>query len=300
MKHTTLHYDRLPVTFTEALNSPDSLVYLEQTRAKEYSAQIDPLPGQRTILLPWSGGLDSTSALLMALEGGLPVRTVYTSYGHPYDTGEQTSVARLQKTILESYPEAARLWLEHMQLNLGDVAAEGLSRMGGEWRHLFPLRNYLILTETMAQNDGDSELWFCPVKGEMPYSGGDKSLVFVRHMQGLASEAGLALFLPLVGLSKSDLVGWGTLSPARYAVLRQTLSCFGSSGHCGTCQACFTRAVAFHAVGRLEDSGVPTDGVGLAEIVLYYREKIAEGGHYPASRTAEMQAFIAHLEQLHD
>src|SRR5687768_2671277 len=65
-------------TVLEDITNP---LLLEQLRVKEYSQQLALIPGSRNTVIPWSGGLDSTASLLIALESGCTIHTVNFNYG---------------------------------------------------------------------------------------------------------------------------------------------------------------------------------------------------------------------------
>lgn len=299
MKITTRKINRIPKYLNDTLSNPNSVVLQEQLRVKEYSEKIPPLPGKRLIIVPWSGGLDSTTSLLMALETGAKVLTVNFNYGQPYYQKEKTTIDRLQRMLVKEYPSAQQQITEHNNIDMSWLDNALKRKMPGEWQHIFPLRNYILLVESALLAHGKpAELWFSCVKGEITYSGGDKSSIFITEMKHKLGEQGINLVTPLYALEKSDLVQWALTDKHRYKIIKETISCFEPSGngHCGKCKACFNRGVAFSFAGKLEDVGYTAEFKNFKNEISGYEKRLSAPNEYSQARARQLLEFISLLK----
>ena len=296
MKNTTKNIYNLPHYLLDSLREQD-LAYKEQVRVKEYSKREPVVDGTRTVFLPWSGGLDSTTSLLMAIESGLTITTVFMNYGQPYIEKELLATKTLQKLIKKHYPD--NKWENHITLNAQWIDEALKKEFTGEWGHIFPMRNFIILEETalLAKEVPFSEIWFSCVQGEIPFSGGDKSIVFITHMKSKLGAMNINLTTPLIGLNKGDMVAWAAQDPKRFEITSQTISCFNGEGknHCGKCQACFNRAVGFFSVGKLDESGIDMSTAEFKEYAKNYVLKLQKEEYYSPTRKEQLQKFIASI-----
>ena len=281
-------------------DAKENLAYLEQIRVKEYSNKIPPLDGKRQVIIPYSGGLDSSASLLMALESGLTITTVNFNYGQLYFEKENRVISKIKKTIKDVYPESQGLWKSHYEIDISWLDQVLKSKISGHWKHIFPLRNYLIIQESSkyAISDAYTELWFSCVKGEIPYSGGDKSSVFLTYMSQLLSDKHIFLVTPLIGLEKTDIVHWSLFDKRRYQVIKQTISCFSGDKErqCGNCQSCFNRGVAFFCNGKIADVGFSPDKENMGSFVEHYSKHLNSDNNYSPERRKQIRSFISFLE----
>ncbi len=282
-----------------ALLQKDSIPYLEQLRVKEYSERIDPVPGIRRAFIPWSGGLDSTSCLFMALESGIDVTTVSFNYGQEYWNKESASTRQIRDKLKNSCTN----WIMHIEIDINYLVEELHKMFSGNWGHIFPLRNYIILKmiSDLEYIKPYDEIWFGVVQGEIPYSGGDKSSIFLSYMKKFMGDRELQLVLPLIGLNKSDLLHWSLRKEVRYNTLVETVSCFSGNGgtHCGKCQSCFNRAVAFFGVNKLKDCGFKFEESDLLDFAERYKTKLQKEDYYSPSRKSDIINFINYLSNDH-
>jgi len=205
------------------------------------------------IIIPVSGGLDSSTCYRMARAAGLPVEAVMAATGVPYARRDREAALRLTEGRL------------HM-LEVGDDwTAVGDFQIG---------RNSIIvwrLLEWAHAHGWWGEVWFGHLGGnylETPIVGGDKSFRWASTMQHMATANGFDFRLssPLIGMSKADCVSWwaarGWLEDALAA-----RSCFADMpGHCGRCWACLYRYVAFAARGyRRQVEATYPDGIDFTE-----------------------------------
>lgn len=301
MKIHTKQISDFPDYLVTTLNNKDNIAYQEQLRVKEYSMKVDPLPGKRQVIIPFSGGLDSTASLIMAIESGAEIITANFNYGQPYFEKEVRVIEKIMKLISEKYPESNTLWTEHHIIDISWLDKVIKGKVGGDWRHIFPLRNYLILQEAskLAKKSRYQEIWFSCVKGEIPYSGGDKSIVFLTYMSDILSKLNILLSTPHIGLDKSDIINWSLSDPKRYSIIKETISCFGGDGErqCGKCQSCFNRGVAFFSNNKIKDVGFDPSKKDLSDFIEYYKYGLKRSNYYSKRRSEQILNFIYLLEK---
>lgn len=229
-------------------------------------------------VVPWSGGLDSTTAAVMAVEAGLRVVLLSVDAGQPWDNAE----ARARQFVANAIPELRHLSHHHRRLQVADKV----------FAHVHVGRNADIVEEagTVGLIEGMrwAEIWLGWLAGEMPLAGGDKSHAAAIWMQ-YTLPARYRLHLPLAGMTKADVVGWW-VERGRADDALATFSCFAPRGAmpCMTCQACFRTFVAFANHGlhtRLKGWGLHN----FAASVEKYERGIAEGRY--TGRRADQTAY---------
>lgn len=299
-KHTQT-INKIPAYLKKLLSLEDNAIRLEQERVKEFSNRKKPLTGDRKVILPWSGGLDSTSSLLMALESGCYVTTVSFNYGQEYVEKEKQAINTIKSLVLKNYPQAKELWKEQYFIDISWLDCTVKKIMGGTWDYIFPLRNYFILKEAskLSCKKTYDELWFSCIQGEIPYSGGDKSIVFLSELQKEMVKKNIILITPLIGLNKADIVRWANQKKERWKVIKKTLSCFTGSGkgQCGKCQACFNRLVGFATAGKIKNVGFEPQYENLKPFVHKYEKVFNKEKYYSDSRKADINIIINLLKK---
>lgn len=205
----------------------------EQKMVPENPDYREPIaPGFR-VAIPVTGGMDSSTLWMMALEAGLPVEPVYVDVGQSYRAAEMAAVL----DVLGVEPEVL----------YGPTLGDG-------WKHVILGRNWhaiAAIAHWMTSRGLWGELWFGNLAGETPTVGGDKSSRFFTTTQHLLTMLGhdVQLHSPLRGLDKTDLVRWWA-ARGKVHLLARTKSCLHPSGSaCGRCQTCFRKMVAFEAAG---------------------------------------------------
>lgn len=190
-------------------------------------------------VLLMSGGLDST--LIAKLFK--PDVMVYCCFGHAYESREKVAVAKLfAKEISEG-----TLIFDH-SLDLKKWERED---------SVIPLRNFLAAS--VASRYGDT-IWMGFLKGELAT---DKSKQFLYLSMALMNECykksdwceGRDIYIesPVQHLTKVQLVAYALKNGLKYEDWKDSISCFGESGHCGVCRACFKRDMAHKLNGLLEE-----------------------------------------------
>jgi 7-cyano-7-deazaguanine synthase in queuosine biosynthesis len=195
---------------------------------------------QRTVTLT-SGGIDSTAALLEALDQGSDVLAHWVDYGHRYAAAELAAVEMITATL--------GVQIERSCVDLGREIAAGELR----YAHIVPARNVLLAAIAAARTSaGHVVVAGLADEAKVP----DKSPRFYAEGSRLI---GATVSSPFLDMNKTDvLVRWrrrwsNVLHPA------VTVTCYEASGRCGRCRACTKRAIAFAAAGWGDDPGFRTD-----------------------------------------
>lgn len=302
MKISTKKLTKIPLYLARVLDSDNNQIKLEQLRVKEYSKKITSLRGTRIAIIPWSAGLDSTASLLMALESGNRVITVNFNYGQQYWNKERETINKIRQMIFKRYPQALSLWLQHKEVDISWLDKALKKEFPGEWQHIFPMRNFTILMEVMKvipiNNYKYREIWFSCVQGEIPFSGGDKSIVFLTEVARIFSLNKFLLVLPLIGLNKTDIVKWALNKSYRFEIIKETISCFSGKGekHCGSCLACFNRLVGYYSAAVVKNCGFIPNYNLLKPFIDKYKSAFKKENYYSPSRKNDIFNLIYFLE----
>lgn len=297
MKKHTKRIKKLSKEIISLISDKSSIPRLEQLRVKEYKDRIEKVNGEKLVIIPWSGGLDSTTCLLMALESSCKVQTVFFDYGQSYANKERKAIERILSKL--NGTEFSDQLISHVDLDISWLADDMADLFPGDWRHIFPMRNLIILLLATEQSDHDfKEVWFGAVQGEIPFSGGDKSEVFTKYMRKyLLNEHNTVLHTPLSNITKGDMVNWAAAYKSRLDIIKETVSCFDSrnDSHCSQCQACFNRAVGFYNADKLDASGLNMNNDSFKEHARSYIDKLKENDYYSFRRRDELNKFIKEL-----
>lgn len=223
----------------------------------------------KSIVVPVSGGLDSTLCYLMAKQTGMNVIPLYFDIGQPYSAKEIQALKDLSiRAII-------------VRLNVPDAIKNG--KWSAQWKHIIPARNFLFLSTAAEFLATEGYVYFGALDGEIKERlGGDKSRKFVEIMNDELSKMPFPaeLVMPLEKFDKPQAIAHAINElkiPVEYLV--RTLSCFDGkdNGHCGKCQACFRRFMAFYANGvdlrNDDDFGFTSD---IIENTKEYQEKYAK------------------------
>lgn len=188
------------------------------------------------IVVPMSGGLDSTTCWRMAEHGNLPVELFYVDTRSAWSQTEKKLLAD-RGIDFEVIEPTAKFKTDRM-VQYG--------------------RNAVILwllAEEMQRRGWWGEIWFgghMGPAGESPIRGGDKSHRFLLTFNQLlaGAEIDVRVSTPLAGLTKPDMLRW--LMTNQYINEGyKTFSCFApiDDRRCGGCNACFKWWAAFASLG---------------------------------------------------
>lgn len=242
----------------------ESLVPKENTETVNI---IDPKyeDYKKRVLLPFSGGLDSYIAYTRAVDNGYDVIAYAVKLNTPY--------AKLEMDAID------RLGVPHVMIDHGHWPRRW-EPYKTRWQHILPLRNLLIIA-AVAEADGGlpAEIWLGATAGEIPDTGGDKSIRFFEAADRILSTMPVkhTLKFPLSGETKTDLVAWWISKGKDPEELKKTITCqAGTEIACGECHACFNRWVALSNNCIKEKYNKPPRSVPAnEEKVRLFREALA-------------------------
>lgn len=235
------------------------------------------------VVVPVSGGLDSTTCHEMASSAGLPVEAVTVNTHTDYVKHDQIAARQLCGDLTTLDLAASAKSTEDFQLGRDSLIV---------WRVL----------EWMTANGWWGEIWFGNLGGnylETPIVGGDKSFRWLLAMQQLSTVFGhdVRLASPLIGLSKADLVSWW-IARGRVDKALSTRSCFANQpAQCGRCWACLARYVAFAARGHERQvAATYPDGIDFTQPIATLRSRLNWNTvtTHPA-RCQELKAVLAKI-----
>lgn len=244
------------VDIAEGIVTDDPLGIAAETRNVVENPDYTPTDdSQFRVVIPFSGGLDSTFAWRLAEDAGWPTELFYIDTGAAYSNDER-GVARMMGAKIRNieqpvdYVKYAHIDLARNAIILHAVARAATKQ--GWWGHI----------------------WFgCHGNpGETTIRGGDKSFWFVNLMNRWIGEFGEELGnwtvqAPLIGLTKADMIrvaddrGW-------LGYLDRSLSCteprwdnhYGSMP-CTVCDSCIQRFVAYAEAGLSAGYTVEQDAI---------------------------------------
>lgn len=195
-----------------------------------------------TTILAFSGGVDSTAGLLLALDKGLRVKPVWVGFGQKNEVRELETVQRLT-SLLNLVP-----W--YVKIDLGSYVDNGWNR----WKSgIIPARNLLFasIAAQMASHSVASQvnIQICAHKEEITLLNTDKSRRFFATASSIFSHAynrQIIVETPFSNSTKPELVSyWARNWTKKYGIdVQHTSSCYFGT-NCGTCKACINRAIAF-------------------------------------------------------
>ena len=180
------------------------------------------------VLVPLSGGMDSTTIWKMLEEARTPYIPVYFNFGQEYAELEINAAKELvgdNLVIIE----------RDLPYKVHDYILTGRN-----------LAIILYAAKYMEDSGYWGEIWFGNLQGESPVYGGDKSRRFFNTAQHLLTliNSDVRIVNPLIGLNKFDEVTYWKERDVQ--TLIDTKSCFDAEyNQCGRCQTCFRKYVAF-------------------------------------------------------
>ena len=221
-------------------------------RPESYTNNVQVGTSDETAVLV-SGGLDSTAIYFMHNKHRT-LRCFYIDFGQPYAEKEMEALDQL---CVPFDPLYATMISDHQDQF---------------WKHIIPGRNFLAIALVAEQISG-GEILFGATEGEIPLRGGDKSARFLSMTNELLYSAlpcPVTVRLPLGFMTKTDIVAWMVEHGLRNEAVA-TISCFSEEeGHCGRCQACLRKALAFINNNMVLETVTPIKE-GCAEYIEKYQ-----------------------------
>ena len=182
----------------------------------------------------FSGGVDSTGALIKLIDEGKQPVAIWCDYGQPYRNPERSAVEKICKKLNVTLIEA--------ELDLSDLIAIGGKRFG----HVFPARNLMIAAIALCFKP--KEIVLAGLCDELVVP--DKSLrmydEFVKYFE-------VPLYSPFVTMTKTDVLCLWKSRWDKYLDAKETVSCYSDNGDCQNCSSCAKREVAFVASNYSND-----------------------------------------------
>lgn len=181
----------------------------------------------------FSGGVDSTGALLKSIDEGNKPVALWCDYGQPYRKPEQKTVEKICKKLNIPLIEAT--------LDISDLIAVGGERFG----HVFPARNLLIAAIGLCFKPSRMELAGLCDELVVP----DKSL---RMYYEFGKYFDVEISSPFVTMTKTEVLVLWKNRWKKYLDALDTVSCYDDSGDCQNCSSCAKREVALVASGYVD------------------------------------------------
>lgn len=179
-------------------------------------------------LVCFSGGVDSTGALLKELDENKNPVALWCNYGQPYKNPERKAVEKICDKL--DVP------LIEVILDLTDLIEIGGEKFG----HVFPARNLMIAAIGLCFQP--KEIVLAGLCDELVVP--DKSLrmynEFVKYFE-------IPLYSPFVTMTKTEVLCVWKVKWDKYLSAKETVSCYNDNGNCQDCSSCAKREVAFIA-----------------------------------------------------
>lgn len=179
-------------------------------------------------LVCFSGGVDSTGALINEIDKGKSVVALWCDYGQPYKNPEKQAVERICKKLNVPLIETI--------LDLSDLIAIGGEKFG----HVFPARNLMIAAIGLCFKP--KEIVLAGLCDELVVP--DKSL---RMYDEFDTYFEIPLYSPFVTMTKTEVLCVWKAKWNKYLNAEETVSCYDNNGNCQNCSSCAKREVAFVA-----------------------------------------------------
>lgn len=223
----------------------------------------------KTVLL-FSGGLDST----LVAKIFKPDVLLYCTFGHYYQENELNAI---QKLMDRDEGMRNRFVID------GSLSLSTWQRKD----EVIPLRNLLAIC--VASRYGDL-IWMGMLANE---ASTDKTPHFCHLAKDVLNECyqesgwcegrHILIGSPVSTLTKTQLVALALTKGLKYEDWKDSISCFGDSGRCGKCKACFKRWMA-HILNGIPDKydNHPMDGEYIKELIQLMRD-----GKYTGLRAIE-------------
>ncbi|MBN1325757.1 7-cyano-7-deazaguanine synthase [Candidatus Falkowbacteria bacterium] len=213
-------------------------------KLKKDESSINIQHNFQSIIL-FSGGFDSSSALLYSLKKGWKPLLLWIGFGQKNEKQEEKIVKKLAKRFQQK--------LLIIKLDLKELVDKGWK----EWDYIVPARNFVFAAFAAAIlshskfNKTNIIIGVHEEEFNHPNPGPDKSPHFFAYCTKLFSKyykKQIRLITPFKNISKTDLVAyWQNTWEKKYKLdPHETISCYYGN-NCGKCNACFKRSISFMA-----------------------------------------------------
>lgn len=215
---------------------------------------------QKKIVVSLSGGIDSTTTLMIALQ----MASAHEVLAVSFDYGQRHS-----KELDCAHKICAHLGVEHMVMEMPsshlksaltddtrDIPRVSYSEIQGESPAYVPFRNGLMLSllTGLAASIGAQYIMAGPhAEDAENWAYADCTLEFMGAMAAaiyVGTYNKVRLLTPLLNMTKTEVVQKGGALRAPFEL---TWSCYlGHEKHCGTCPTCRARRDAFTLAGMVD------------------------------------------------
>lgn len=212
---------------------------------------------QKKVVVSLSGGIDSTTVLMIALQ----MASAHEVLAVSFDYGQRHS-----KELDCAHEICECLGVEHMIMDMPsnhlksaltdetrDIPRVSYSKIQGESPAYVPFRNGLMLSllTGLAASIGAQYIMAGPhAEDAENWAYADCTLEFMGAMAAaiyVGTYNKVRLLTPLLNMTKTDVIAKGASLGAPYEL---TWSCYlGHEKHCGTCPTCRARKDAFTLAG---------------------------------------------------
>ncbi|MDD4188132.1 MAG: 7-cyano-7-deazaguanine synthase [Bacilli bacterium] len=189
---------------------------------KESNVQNNPLGSD---IVCFSGGIDSTAALLYQMEQNKNSIALWCDYGQTYKEPERKAVREICEKLSIPLYEAT--------VDLSELIVLGTER----FKHVFPARNLLIAAIAVSLNPqevilaGLSDELIVPDKSPRMYSEGS---TYLKHK----------VYSPFMKMTKAEVLSVWKKKWNNILTVDETVSCYSNAGDCQDCSSCAKREVA--------------------------------------------------------
>lgn len=233
--------DFAPVKFNIRISTISS-----QKKREEKTGEVVAGHGYNCVIL-FSGGFDSSSALLYALDRGWSPLLLWVGFGQKNEATEE----RIAKKLAKKFGRK----LVVVRLKLRRYVNEGWK----EWSYITPGRNFMFASLAASILAGSREktcrILMGVTREEYYHSDPcvDKSPYFFRYATQLFSgfyNKKIHVTTPFKSVSKAELAAhWKNHWFKKYGYNpHETVSCYFGK-NCGVCNSCFKRSISFLAAG---------------------------------------------------
>jgi 7-cyano-7-deazaguanine synthase in queuosine biosynthesis len=194
-------------------------------------------------IMSLSGGIDSVAGLLVALDNGENVVPVWVGFGQKNEERELETSREICKRL--------GLTLQEVHINIDKY-------IDHEWKRwklgIIPGRNFLfaaIASQLLGVAGGTISI--CAHKEEITDANTDKSERFFFDSSAFLTQIAkksVTVSTPFRNVTKPELIAyWDAHWASKFGISPQdTVSCYFGD-NCGTCKACFNRALSFVVAG---------------------------------------------------
>lgn len=212
------------LAYPKGIETP--IVHIQDSKEKrtgKYESEFVGCP-----IVCFSGGVDSTGALLHLLDIQKKPVALWCDYGQPYNKPE--------KSVVEKISHQLNVPLIEAKIDLEKLIMLGKERFG----HVFPARNLLIAAIALAFSP--SEIVLAGLCDELIVP--DKS---IRMYDEFTKIFQVSLYSPFIKMTKTDVLCVWKYKWNKILDANDTVSCYSDHGNCQNCSSCAKREVAMIA-----------------------------------------------------